>query len=369
MWAPRLSITRGGLGVRFLPELCQVRTGCLVIITLCVLVSALHWLRPVLVPLVVAVALQNVLAPVVDLLVYRGRFPRALAVASSLLVGLGVLALLGSVVVSSIRELTRRKNMRMYQNTLEALLRRASHLFDGLREGADGGDPLQDLPIADAVVETTKTLVNEAMGLLEMSFLVLLFTIYLMQGYQPLRPPRKGIGGRIEARLKRYLVIKTILSLVIGLLVGLILLALNAPLVGMWTFLNFALNFIPNLGPAIATLLPVPLMLFSHGGFSIMLAIALPSLVHVVLGGLLEPKLMGDHMELHPITVMLGLIFWGALWGLPGMFMSAPLTAAFKIVFESIEVTAPFARVLSGNIDSFMDARLASEEDVLPRSH
>ena len=157
----------------------------------------------------------------------------------------------------------------MYQNTLEALLRRASHLFDGLREGADGGDPLQDLPIADAVVETTKTLVNEAMGLLEMSFLVLLFTIYLMQGYQPLRPPRKGIGGRIEARLKRYLVIKTILSLVIGLLVGLILLALNAPLVGMWTFLNFALNFIPNLGPAIATLLPVPLMLFSHGGFSI----------------------------------------------------------------------------------------------------
>lgn len=355
--------------MRFPPGLGQVRTGCLVIITLCVLVSALYWLRPVLVPLVVAVALQNVLAPVVDLLVYRGRFPRLLAVASSLLIGLGVLALLGSVVVSSIRELTRRKNMRLYQDTLEALVRRASHLFDGLREGTEGGgDPLQDLPIADAVVETTKTLVNGAMGLLEMSFLVLLFTIYLMQGYQPLRPPRKGIGGRIEARLKRYLVIKTILSLVIGLLVGLILLGLNAPLVGMWTFLNFALNFIPNLGPVIATLLPVPLMLFSHGGFSIMLAIALPSLVHVVLGGLLEPKLMGDHMELHPITVMLGLIFWGALWGLPGMFMSAPLTAAFKIVFESIEVTAPFARVLSGNIDSFMDARQAFEEDVLPRA-
>ena len=100
----------------------------------------------------VAVALQNVLAPVVDLLVHRGRFPRALAVASSILVGLGVLTLLGTVVVSSIRELTRKKNMHLYQETLEALLRRASHLFDGLREGSDSGDPLQDLPIADAVV-------------------------------------------------------------------------------------------------------------------------------------------------------------------------------------------------------------------------
>ena len=57
---------------------------------------------------------------------------------------------------------------------------------------------------------------------------------------------------------------------------------------------------------------------------------------------------MGDSLELHPITVMLCLIFWGMLWGIPGMLLAAPITAAFKIFFESMDTTRPLAKMLAG---------------------
>ena len=59
-------------------------------------------------------------------------------------------------------------------------------------------------------------------------------------------------------------------------------------------------------------------------------------------------QVMGDSLELHPITVMLCLIFWGMLWGIPGMLLAAPITAAFKIFFESMDTTRPLAKMLAG---------------------
>jgi len=337
----------------------QVQLVCLVIITACLVVGALHWLRPVLVPLIIALVLKNMLAPIVDVLVRRLQFPKVLAVLAAISVGIGVLVLLGSVAASSVRELTRKDNMRLYKEAAEALVRKTTHVFDKLSDThqglADmGKEQFGDLPVGETVVKMTNSLVQEVIGLAELAFLVLVFSIYMLQGYDPYAPARRGAVGKVETRLKKYLIIKTLVSAMLGMLVGLLLLTLNVPLVGIFNFANFALNFIPNIGPTVATMMPIPLMLFSgkHGGFSIFLACVIPTGLHLLVGGIIEPQLMGDQLELHPITVLLGLIFWGALWGMPGMFMSAPLTAGFKVVFESIEVTRPFARLLAGHLDS-----------------
>ena len=82
----------------------------------------------------------------------------------------------------------------------------------------------------------------------------------------------------------------------------------------------------------------------------VLLTIALPTLTHVFIGHFVEPKLMGDSLELHPITVLLCLIFWGMIWGVPGMLLAAPMTSAAKLVFESMEVTLPFAQLLGGSL-------------------
>lgn len=72
---------------------------------------------------------------------------------------------------------------------------------------------------------------------------------------------------------------------------------------------------------------------------------------------------MGDSLDLHPISVMLCLIFWGMLWGIPGMFMAAPITAALKIVFEAADLTRPFARLLGGHLDSGDEVYEGDDED------
>ena len=74
--------------------------------------------------------------------------------------------------------------------------------------------------------------------------------------------------------------------------------------------------------------------------------------IQMFIGNVIEPKMLGDSLDLHPITVLLSLIFWGMLWGIPGMLLAAPITAVLKILSENLEVTAPVARLLSGKLSA-----------------
>jgi AI-2 transport protein TqsA len=64
----------------------------------------------------------------------------------------------------------------------------------------------------------------------------------------------------------------------------------------------------------------------------------------------IEPKLMGKSLDLHPVAVLGALIFWGMLWGMPGMLMAAPMTSVAKILFGQWEITEPISRLLSGDL-------------------
>ena len=125
-----------------------------------------------------------------------------------------------------------------------------------------------------------------------------------------------------------------------GLATTVILKSLDIHMATLFGLLAFVLNFIPNVGAVVATLLPLPILLVSKevSLMKVILAVFLPTAVHLVIGSAVEPKILGDSLELHPITVMLCLIFWGLVWGIPGMLLAAPLTAALKIIFEGIEV-------------------------------
>ena len=75
----------------------------------------------------------------------------------------------------------------------------------------------------------------------------------------------------------------------------------------------------------------------------------------MIIGDFIEPKLIGSALKLHPVTIILSLIFWGILWGVVGVFLAAPITAIIKISFEKFETTLPFARLLEGNIHHLRD--------------
>ena len=115
--------------------------------------------------------------------------------------------------------------------------------------------------------------------------------------------------------------------------------------------LTFILNFIPYFGSVIAVLIPVPIAFLQFEDPTyLILIILLPAIVHIIIGNILEPKIFGEAFGIHPVTIILSLIFWGMIWGIAGMLLAAPLTAIIRILFGQFETTKPIALLLSGKI-------------------
>ncbi|MCD6533202.1 MAG: AI-2E family transporter [Deltaproteobacteria bacterium] len=155
--------------------------------------------------------------------------------------------------------------------------------------------------------------------------------------------------NRINRAVQDYLGLKTMISFGTGVLVTLTLSLFSVPFAILWGVLAFLLNFIPNIGSMISIIPPVLITLFQFGSISKTLGVfAVLIALQTVVGNFVEPKMMGKGLNLSPLTVLLSLLFWGWMWGIPGMLLSVPITAAIKIAFEQIEATRPFAMMMAG---------------------
>ncbi|MEN8141546.1 MAG: AI-2E family transporter [Thermodesulfobacteriota bacterium] len=154
--------------------------------------------------------------------------------------------------------------------------------------------------------------------------------------------------SRINGAVQHYLGLKTAISAGTGLLVTLVLTLLSVPFALLWGVLAFLLNFIPNIGSLLAVIPPVAIALFDTGSLGYaMITAGLLTGVQLIVGNYVEPRVMGSGLNLSPLVVLLSLVFWGWMWGVPGMLLSVPLTAAFKIAMEQVKLTKPFAIMLS----------------------
>ena len=137
--------------------------------------------------------------------------------------------------------------------------------------------------------------------------------------------------------LNRYLAIKTIVSVATALLVGLWLYLLGVDFPLLWAVLAFFLNYVPNLGPIIASVPPVLLGLIQLGPGTAVGVVVGFTIVNIVMGSGVEPRFMGEGLGLSTLVVFLSLAFWGWVLGPVGMLLSVPLTMTVKIALESSE--------------------------------
>jgi predicted PurR-regulated permease PerM len=152
--------------------------------------------------------------------------------------------------------------------------------------------------------------------------------------------------NEVAAKVQRYLALKTLISLATGVLISLWthFLGLDFPL--LWGLIAFLLNYVPSIGSIIAAVPAVLLAILQLGGIGA-LWVALGFVVtNLVLGNIVEPRLMGRTLGLSPLVVFLSLLFWGWLWGPAGMLLSVPLTVIAKILLESSEGGRPIAVLL-----------------------
>jgi len=146
--------------------------------------------------------------------------------------------------------------------------------------------------------------------------------------------------------MKRYMVIKTFMSLASGILIAVWLYILGVDYPLLWGFLAFLLNYIPNIGSIIAAIPAVILAIVQFGFGTAVLVAAGYLLVNFIEGNVIEPRLMGRKLGLSTLVVFLSLIFWGGLLGLVGAILSIPLTMTLKFAFESSESTKWIAVLL-----------------------
>ena len=146
--------------------------------------------------------------------------------------------------------------------------------------------------------------------------------------------------------MKRYMVIKTLISLATGVLIAFWLYILDVDYPILWGFIAFLLNYIPNIGSIVAAIPALILAFIQFGIGSAVLVTVGYIVVNFIIGNVIEPRLMGRKFGLSTLVVFLSLIFWGALLGLVGAILSVPLTMTLKFAFENNESTKWIAVLL-----------------------
>lgn len=337
-------------------------TGSLVLLAAVATSFALWWASSVAIPFVMALLITYLILPIVDALQLRLRAPRWLAILAALLILVAGGGLLTLLLATSITDLA--ANGATYEASIRTLGNDLVGLVDQVAAWAGVPSIPADLdPVAlllesvniDSVLSTVGVGATNVLGSVS-SFaanatMVLLFAVIIIAGRQPLET-RDGLWGEIDASVRRYLGLKFAASTVTGLLTWLMLLLLGVPLSMVFGVLAFLLNFIPTVGSLVAMVLPVPMayLAFPDQPLIWLAAFALPGSVQFIVGNVIEPYFQGDSLDLHPITVLLTLIFWSLLWGVAGAVISVPITSVIKVVLARFETTRPVAELLAGRM-------------------
>jgi predicted PurR-regulated permease PerM len=165
--------------------------------------------------------------------------------------------------------------------------------------------------------------------------------------------------GQTAVKLRRYMVIRTLMSVATGGLVYVFAKLLGLQLAVEWGVIAFTLNFIPFIGPFIATLLPTFYALAQFESlYSALFVFACLNLIQFVIGSYVEPRVAGNALSLSPFLVLFSVFLWMYLWGLFGAFIGVPIAIAMLTFCAQSPATEWVARLLGAPDDG--DAKVTS---------
>ena len=329
--------------------------GSLMILATVALAVALVYTRDVMIPFVLAIFITSAVGPLVDFQVRRWRLPTWLAVLTTIVFVLAMLAIIGLVLIvavqtmvhmaseysSQVVQLTEQMFAKLNAKLVEWKLQDLNMSVDQARISAE-----LETHLPGVIQQTAGTVT----AIISHGLLIVFFVVFLLMGRNP-HQRRQDIYSEIESTIRGYITTMTGIAAVTSLLVGGVLWAFGLHLAWLFALLVFALTFIPSVGPIIATLLPLPVAVTQfHNPWMILAVVAVPGAIHMTIGNLVTPKLMGRGLELHPVTVLLALAFWGLLWGIVGMVLAVPIVALLRIVLSHFSTTRSLANLLAGHL-------------------
>lgn len=284
----------------------------------------------------------------------EARLPKAIALALTVFFALLVIFMLASAIIWSVGDVVHWifANITRFQS----LQARATQWFEDhgifIVEGLGKYDALTLIGFLQGVVAG----VNYLGGFCILVFLLLTFGLAELGDFerrlQQLEPKTgwniSQTAAEIAKRIRKYMLIRTIASVLTGLAVFAFTLFIGLDLAIAWGVISFTLNYIPYIGPLIAVVLPV---VFANAQFESweMAVIIFGGLymIQSVIGNYLEPMIAGKALAISPFAVLVAFFFWAFLWGIPGAFIGLPVTIALYTICEQNPSSRWVARVFS----------------------
>lgn len=331
----------------------------LCILTICYFASA------IILPIVLATVLKLLLEPPMRVL-ERLRIPRGIAafllilVVFSLIVGIGA-AVSGPAVewaarlpdgIPRLQE--RLRFLSEPVNTLRTFLQR----MDGLM----GSGPSTGGSYASAVAASFVRGTTSAAGSFFETMLILFFMLVsgstflrrVVEIVPSFREKRQvvGIAQQIERNVSGYLITITVMNAAVGIATGVATWATGLGDPVLWGTTAFLLNYVPIMGPmAVLFILLLAGLLTMDVLWMALLPCGLYLAIHLVEGELITPMIVARHLTLNPVLVIVALLFWFWMWGVPGAILAVPMLAITKIVCDGIGPLAPIGHFLSGDAE------------------
>lgn len=336
----------------------QYQKLSMILLGLIALFYALSVVQPILVPLLFALLLALLLNPMVNLLARR--VPRLLAIAVAVFAAMLALAGLGYFISSQAGH---------FGATLPELKQKLASLgadagrwiqqtFSIRRsEVSDAMEKLKDEGMAQGGSFVGKTLTT--MGALfafffllpVFTFLLLLYKRLLLEFITRLFPPKNHellseVFAQTKGVVQRYLVGLLVEAGIVTILnwVGLLIIGVEYAL--LLAVIGAVLNLIPYIGMIIATILPMMVALATLEPIAALWVLILYVFIQFLDNNFIVPKVVASRVELNALVSIISVMVWGALWGVPGMFLAVPLTAMLKVVFDRVPGLEPFGLVL-----------------------
>ena len=338
---------------------------------LIIVIAGLKASATLLVPVVVAVFLSLLAVPPMRWLQARG-LPAPLAIAVVMLVATIIVLLVTGLVGQSVARL--QDQLPLYRSRLDAI---TAHAVGWLRDLGVKAAPeelskkIGTSEIMDLVAATASGLVSALSNVFLVIF-TMIFALLEASGFRRKLAVAMGKNAdaeltewsRISEQVQRYLAIKAQVSLATGILVVILCLALGVDFPFLWGLLAFLFNFVPNIGSLIAAAPACLLAVVQLGAVSALILAAGYAGINLVIGNIVEPRMMGRRLGLSTLVVFLSLLFWGWVWGPVGMLLSVPLTVIVKIVLEHSEEFR-WLSILLGPGDDVPPPRLPKKAELI----
>lgn len=309
-----------------------------------IVVAGMKSAEPILVPFLLSVFIAIISAPPLFWL-ERHRVPVPIAVLIMISGIIIVMILIGMLAGASIKDFTH--ELPQYQSRLRV---ETSGIITWLgQRGIDLSNlNLQSVVDPGKAMGLAANMLNSFGGMLSDGLLIFFTVVFIMTEASSFPVKLRAIYGEQASlgifdsfivKVKNYMVIKTIISLLTGLMIAawLAILGVDYPL--LWGLTAFLFNYVPTIGSIIAAIPAILLALIQIGSGTALLAALGYIIINVIFGNIIEPRYMGRGLGLSALVVFLSLVFWGWVLGPIGMLLSVPLTMTVKIALDSHDDT------------------------------